>query len=377
MDLYRSSTPNMAQIAQVDLPTNSLIRQRHQNWRQLGIGIIFIITPLFLITIVPALVIAPSPPAWAPSFLRDWAFDIRLAIAPALLKLSSLRNTGGGYEVYFDNLGEQVSITNQEITLVGTLYTPPVATSGSQNRPAILLLHGSTPEGRRLGIYRLLGRKLAERGYVVLSEDQRGFGDSSDPPQVNNIDAFDWTGDLRAFIDYLTALDGVDPERIYLLGHSMGANQAISAGIEDDRVQKIIAIGPSRRVQERWTAEGEYFRRREMRYMRLPQPIPASVYLELWENTPFIDQYLPYFAQLDHKPILLIDGEREGNADRQFLQAICDAMSEPKPCYTLARADHYANIANFGPVVVYDPPVIEALVDEINLWLDDLPVPNP
>jgi pimeloyl-ACP methyl ester carboxylesterase len=319
-----------------------------------------------LLTIVPAMVIAPEPPAWAPSFLQTWAFDVRLTIAPSLLKLSSIRNGRiGDNRLYLDSQGETLSFTNQEVRLVGTVYRPPQA----ESRPGILLLHGSTPEGRRLGLYRVLGKELAERGYVVLAIDQRGFGESSNPPQVDRVEAFDWTGDIGAAISYLASLEDVDPERLHILGHSMGANRAISVGIEDERIQRIVAIGPGRRVHERAEKSADYFRRRQMRYMRLPRPIPARVYEDILENTLFIENHMTYFTRPGHKPILLLDGALESKADRQFLREICAEMVEPKRCHTLKNADHYANVINVGRVVIYDQPVLDALVGQIDSWL--------
>ena len=54
---------------------------------------------------------------------------------------------------------------------------------------------------------------------------------------------------------------------------------AIAAGVDDDRIQQIVAIGPARRLEERAKTEVDYFRRRDMRYMMLGTPISGELFL--------------------------------------------------------------------------------------------------
>ena len=51
--------------------------------------------------------------------------------------------------------------------------------------PAVLLLHGSSPLGRKNALIRFLAFKLHNAGWIVLSPDARGFGDSNDPPGID------------------------------------------------------------------------------------------------------------------------------------------------------------------------------------------------
>ena len=55
------------------------------------------------------------------------------------------------------------------------------------------------------------GIELARRGFVVLTIDANGHG-NSDPG----------TGSGAAALDYITSLDYVDSTQIGLIGHSMG-----------------------------------------------------------------------------------------------------------------------------------------------------------
>lgn len=321
------------------------------------------------LALAPAAVIGPAPPEWAPLPLQEWAFDVRLAAGTPAKSVSSLAHGSiWDKQLYLDKQGQTVSFQSQGLRLAGTLYRP--ATAGPH--PGILLLHGSSPQGRKLGLYRLLGNELARRGYVVLAIDQRGYGQSDDPPDVASAAAFDYVADARHAVDYLSTVEGVDPARLYLIGHSFGGDVALAAGIEDPRLLKIVAIGPARRFKERGgtpnAPELAYFRRREMRYMKLSQPIPAEVFLQTRAVLP-IENHVAYFARQGHKPILLIDGMLESAEDRQFLQEIYAMMVAPKDYLSLPGADHYANVANIGSIVIFDRPVANQLVQAIDGWL--------
>jgi acetyl esterase/lipase len=144
----------------------------------------FLVGLFLFVAVLPAVVFGRTPPSWVPEPLRNWAFDVRLTVAPPIKKISSVaQGSVQDINAYVDNYGRNVKIQSQGLTITGTLYEPDAA----GERPAILLLHGSTPEGRKLGLYRVLGKGLADRGYVVFTIDRRGYGDSDDPPLVDGL----------------------------------------------------------------------------------------------------------------------------------------------------------------------------------------------
>ena len=310
-----------------------------------------------------------TPPGWFPEPLQNSVFDVRLLVATPVKKLSSIaQGSLLDDRVYLDTFGEKFELQNEGIKLTGTYYMP----EGEGPFPGILLLHGSTIEGRKLGLYRILGRELARRGFAVVTLDRRGYGESGDPPHLDVAAAFDSTSDALAALDYLASLDNIDVNKIHIIGHSAGAKPAFNAGVQALRVRSIVAIGPPRRVFERFQADGDsempYFQRREMRYMMLSKPIPNEVYLEL-SLSGNLEGYLDYFSTSAHKPIFLIDGSLESELDRQYLQQLYSEMSNPKEYLTLQDADHYANVANFGAIVFYDRQVVGELVRHLDSWL--------
>lgn len=339
-------------------------------WRRLRNVIVIVMLGIGIFTL-PAFAFGRTPPDWVPTAVQNWGFDVRLAIAPLAKKVLSI--SYGAYDddrVYVDDLGKRVEFESEGLTLVGTLYQPP----GPGVYPGVVLLHGSTPEGRKLGLYRLLGRELATRGYVVLSIDRRGYGDSEAPPQINSVEDLSSPKDLANAVLFLDSLAVVDESRLYVIGHSEGSDLAISGGVREPRIQKIVAIGPPRRVAERVgevdDAEFDYFQRRRMQYMNLPDVLPVEVELEA-RSRAAVETHLAEFSNDPNKALLLIDGALEGAADREFIDEVCVLISQPSECFRLSDADHYANVANFGSVVIYDEKVMEQLVDTIDMWLSE------
>jgi pimeloyl-ACP methyl ester carboxylesterase len=324
---------------------------------------------LLLFVFLPAFTLAPAPPAWVPEPLAFWGFDMRLLISRPLINFSSLAQAVRGETsvTYIDD-GQQITIQSNGLTIVGDLYEADV--SGS--KPAVLLLHGSTPQGRKLGLYRLMSSKLAESGYIVLAIDLRGFGQSDNPSDVKDVDNFNFSADVAAALDYLKSLPEVNPERIFLVGHSFGGDVAVAAvATQAVSVEKLVLLGPGRRSLERGgepdAPEFEYFRRRDMRYMWLPSAIPVEIF-KSYRTTMPLENHLDYFAQPTHTPLLLLDGELESKEDQQFLQEIFSLVAGKKAYSTLAKADHHVNVANFGPLILYDMAPLNQLLQELETF---------
>jgi len=75
---------------------------------------------------------------------------------------------------------------------------------------------------------------LLEQGYVVLAYDVRGHGDSDPVDSIRKLfnDPNQAPLDLQAAIEYLAAQSEVDPDRLAVVGASIGANLAAMASSE-------------------------------------------------------------------------------------------------------------------------------------------------
>lgn len=323
----------------------------------------------FLVVLVPAYWWAPVSPPWVPESLRRWGYDMRLAVArPAFTAFSLYRSIRGDFSVCLPIEDDTVHFFSGGLNIVASLQG--IDSDAESKQPAVLLVHGSTPQGRSLGLYRVLAQKLAEKGYIVMSIDLRGFNQSDDPPDLGNPNSFDFVEDVANACFYLKRMPEIDPERIFLLGHSFGADVALSTVVRQDvSFKKLALIGPGRRFIEHGgspgAAEFEYFRRRDMRYMQLADEIPADVYRQ-YRSTLTIENHAGYLSGTTHKPILLIDCELESREDQLFLKNVYQAIRGEKYYYTVKGADHYVNVANVGPVVFFDNRALSLLVKELS-----------
>ncbi len=322
------------------------------------------------ITLLPALTLAPIAPDWTPLPLKNWAYDMRLKIGRPILTLTSLANAAKG-EPTLDYITEykKVKFESDDLILSGSLYG---TSDPGKNKSGVLLVHGSTPQGSNLGIYRLLGKKLAALGYIVLSVDLRGYGQSEDPKNINDATSFTFARDVYNSITYLTSVSQIDKENIYVIGHSFGADTVISAVKNDNRVNKMILIGPGRRFLERGgntkLPEFEYFKRRDMQYMKLSEPIPDEVFIQYRMHLP-LENHMEYFSSSGHIPTMLIDGELESREDKEFLKKVYNSMAGQKAYLTIPNADHYSNIANFGNLIIYDETAVNKLIQETHSFM--------
>ena len=114
----------------------------------------------------------------------------------------------------------------------------------------MLVLHGTGDLGKRIvdgespRANRAIAKELAERGYVVIAPDYPSMGD------LKNYD-FEkdryQSGTMKAIfnhircVDLLQQRDDVDPERIGVIGHSLGGHNAMFAGAFDERLKIIVS----------------------------------------------------------------------------------------------------------------------------------------
>jgi len=122
--------------------------------------------------------------------------------------------------------------------------------SVSGQRPALLVLHETDDLGKRavdgesVRANRAFARELARRGYVVIAPDFPGFG------ELKNYDfkaSRYQSGSMAGIfchtrcIDLLQGLEEVDPDRIGVIGHSLGGYNAMFLTAFEPRIKVIVA----------------------------------------------------------------------------------------------------------------------------------------
>lgn len=121
---------------------------------------------------------------------------------------------------------EDVTFTNGDITLAGTLTLP----NAGNYFPAVVLVVGSGSLDRDENIFGhkghlLLADALSRHGFAVLRYDKRGVGASTGGKPTDPTD--DLAGDAMAAVRYVSARPEVDASHIGILGHSEGGIIAI------------------------------------------------------------------------------------------------------------------------------------------------------
>jgi pimeloyl-ACP methyl ester carboxylesterase len=110
-----------------------------------------------------------------------------------------------------------------------TLQRPNYATD-TEPLPGVVVIHGSQQNKEWLMAF---GIELARRGFVVLTIDANGHGNSGNG-----------TGSGIAALDYIASLDFVDDTQIGLIGHSMGGGIAWAALNESSvYVRALVLVG--------------------------------------------------------------------------------------------------------------------------------------
>ncbi|MFW9979561.1 MAG: dienelactone hydrolase family protein [Candidatus Thorarchaeota archaeon] len=110
-----------------------------------------------------------------------------------------------------------------------TLQQPVYATS-SDPLPGVIIYHGSLQNKEWLMAF---GIELARRGFVVLTPDANGHGNSDDG-----------SGSGSASLEFLASLEYVDTSAIGLVGHSMGGGTAWQAMSDTSiDVKAVVLVG--------------------------------------------------------------------------------------------------------------------------------------
>lgn len=143
-----------------------------------------------------------------------------------------------------ENVNGEVNIrpvsyeTQQNIKMAANLYLP-ADYDAEGSFPAIVVAHPNG--GIKEQVAGLFAQKLAENGYITIAYDAAYQGASGGTPRqtdrpVNRVE------DIRASIDYLMTVQGVDSSRIGALGICGGGGYVIQTSKTDKRIQAVATI---------------------------------------------------------------------------------------------------------------------------------------
>jgi fermentation-respiration switch protein FrsA (DUF1100 family) len=201
----------------------------------------------------------------------------------------------------------------------------------AQNGATVILVHGLGGNRAQLLDDAAL---LVEAGYGVLLFDLRNSGASEG--EVTTLGYLE-TMDVGGAIAFLEAQPEVDPERLGLLGHSMGGATAIRAMARYPQVRALVA-------ESTFTSIEDNVSESITALTGLP-PFPFAP-LVVWfgEQEAGIDmeQVAPVDAigTISPRPVLIVHGERDSVISPENAPRLYAAVGEPKEIYLIPDAGH-------------------------------------
>ena len=289
---------------------------------------IFLILPLVIVGCDAALKL-PSSPNASSSDAKQTLLEARKGFVTKVIKSG-------------ESFGAPDSPTGHEFQLIR--YQAPVGRlpayvttdpGDGKKHPAIVWITGG--DNNSIGDVWSLGDRSNDQtasefrkaGVVMMFPSQRGGNDN--PGKREGF--YGEVDDILAATDHLAELSYVDPERIYLGGHSTGGTMVMVVGACSDRYRAIFSLGP---VAAAGQYGGDY------------------VYCDLNNDKEIALRSPIFWLHCVKSPMYVFEGAENGNWDA--IQLMVDENANPRiQFFKVPGHDHFSVIA----------PLTEKLADQI------------
>jgi dienelactone hydrolase len=165
------------------------------------------------------------------------------------------------YKGAFSYVDQEVTVGAAEWPLPGTLTMP----AGAGPFPAVVLVHGSGPQDRDATVgpnkvFRDLAAGLASHGIAVLRYAKRTQQHAGRAMALTSLtvkeEAID---DALAAVAMLRRAAGIDPSRVFVLGHSMGGTLVPRLAAQDpDLAGLIVLAGATKSIEQAIVEQTRY-----------------------------------------------------------------------------------------------------------------------
>ncbi len=237
---------------------------------------------------------------------------------------------------------------------------------------------------------------FASSGYAALIFDYRGFGESEG--ERWRLEPNEQVEDIQAAITFLTAVDGVDAERLGVYGTSFGGGNVIPAAATDPRIRCVVSsVGfgdgyrwirslrrhwewieftkrlEADRLQRVLTGVSEQIEPEEI-MVRDPESIdnerelrarvPDRAFKLRLRDGDFILNFSPesYAARIAPRPVMLIGVEEDGLISNDETRSLFEKLGEPKKLAWMGPIGHHG--------VYYGEHLEEVLRNALG-WFDE------
>ncbi len=272
-------------------------------------------------------------------------------------------------EGYDKIVTRSVEIWSDGTRLAGDLFYPKDRAGGEQ-LPAIVLCHGWG--GKKEHLNRAIAPQFASAGYVVLTFDYRGWGESDsrlvvrgEMPEPDEdgyvtvkaqaikevVDPVDQQMDIDNAISFIEGESMVDTDRIGIWGSSFGGGHVIWRAAHDDRVACVVSQVGGMNGMAHNKLPAALSKARTQRARGEIDPVPQGIAMAGGElqGTAFMERVVlfspGYFAQYVTVPTLLIDGDEEHYFDitqnSGAVYKVLKANNVPAEYHVLEKTKHY------------------------------------
>jgi uncharacterized protein len=259
--------------------------------------------------------------------------------------------------------------SGERLYLRGTIY----AEEGQRQQPVVVLCHGFKGFAK-WGFFPYAAQRLAEEGYYVVLFDFscNGVGEVD----FDELDKFACNTYSREQADIelvvqavkqreLPLADQVNPEQLYLLGHSRGGGNSIIYAAQHPEVKAVVTWNGIARADLFDTSFKEEVLREGVGYVanartKQSMPIRSSFYEDLQQNEASFD-IAAKLASLPI-PVLQLQGDQDSPRLQEGFRLLREAAPQ-QPAVTIAGGNH-----TFGAVHPFKgttPQIEEALEETI------------
>jgi esterase/lipase len=229
----------------------------------------------------------------------------------------------------FDAIYEDIGVTTPSGIDLRGWYIPP------QNGALIILQHGYE-ENRQNMIEE--AEMLYRHGYGVLLTSVRGHDQNGEEMITFGCHEME---DMEAWYQAMLSRDEVDPERIGILGQSMGGSLAIQYGWQNENIKAVVAHSPLTSLNDTVFIGLKH-------YSSVPEPlIPVLAPLIVFWGERITGCDLDdidakeWIGEISPRPVYLICGGKDALVLEENCRTLNDAAQDPSEFWFEEKCDHH------------------------------------